>query len=82
LLATASGINAWIYNAMNISLALAKAGQLPRLFAQIAWGHATRGILVSVAMILLVVNFLNLGTLANITSAAFLIIYLAVYVAH
>jgi amino acid transporter len=82
LLATASGINAWIYNGMNISLALAKAGQLPRLFRQIVWRQATRGILASVAFILLIVNFMNLAMLANITSAAFLIIYLSVYVAH
>jgi len=82
LLATASGINAWIYNGMNISLSLAKAGQLPAIFGQQVWRKGTLGVLVSIAGILLAVNFLNLGTLANLTSAAFLIIYLAVYVAH
>ncbi len=82
LLATASGINAWIYNGMNISRSLAKAGQLPRLFSQVVWRKGTRGVLLSVAGILLIANFLDLGTLANITSAAFLVIYLAVYVAH
>jgi amino acid transporter len=82
LLATASGINAWIYNGMNISLALARAGQLPRLFSQVAWRQGTRGVFVSIAGILVAVNFAALGTLASITSAAFLIIYLAVYVAH
>lgn len=82
LLATASGINAWIYNGMNISLALARAGQLPRLFSQVVWRQGTRGVFVSIAGILVAVNFAPLGTLASITSAAFLIIYLAVYVAH
>ena len=82
LLATASGINAWIYNGMNISLSLAKAGQLPALFSRPVWRNGTLGVLVSMAGILLAVNFLNLGTLANLTSAAFLIIYLAVYIAH
>jgi amino acid transporter len=82
LLATASGINAWIYNGMNISLSLAKAGHLPRLFRHTVWRRGTAGILVSIAGILIAVNFLNLGTLANLASAAFLIIYLAVYVAH
>ena len=82
LLATASGINAWIFNGMNISLALAKAGQLPLLFSQVLWRQGTRGLFVSIAGVLVVVNFVGLGALANITSAAFLIIYLAVYVAH
>jgi len=82
LLATASGINAWIYNGMNISLALAKTGQLPRAFRRITWRNGTRGVLVSVAGVLMIVNLLDLAALANITSAAFLIIYLAVYVAH
>ncbi len=82
LLATASGINAWIYNGMNISLALSKAGQLPLLFSQPLWAKGTRGILVSMAGILAIVNFAGLATLANITGAVFLIIYLAVYVAH
>jgi len=82
LLATASGINAWIYNGMNISVALAKAGQLPRLFSQIVWRKGTRGMLVSIVGVLLLANFFALGTLASITSAAFLIIYLSVYVAH
>jgi len=39
-------------------------------------------VLSSIAAVLLIVNFFDLGTLANITSAAFLIIYLSVYVAH
>ena len=82
LLATASGINAWIYNGMNISLSLAKAGQLPKLFSQTVWRKGTRGLLLSFAGILLIANFLDLATLANITSTAFLVIYLAVYVAH
>jgi amino acid transporter len=82
LLATASGINAWIYNGMNISLSLAKAGQLPRLFSQIVWRQGTRGVLISIAGVLLILNFFDIGTLANVTSAAFLIIYLSVYVAH
>ncbi len=82
LVATASGINAWIYNGMNISLSLAKDGQLPALFSQKIWRNGTLGIAAILACILLALNFLDLGTLANLTSAAFLIIYLAVYVAH
>jgi len=82
LLATASGINAWIYNGMNMSLSLAHAGQLPALFRQKIWRNGTTGLVISIAGILFAENFLDLGTLANLTSAAFLIIYLAAYVAH
>ena len=35
LLATASGVNAWIFSAMKISATLAKAGQLPRMFSKL-----------------------------------------------
>lgn len=82
LLATASGINAWIYNGMNISLSLAKARQLPAMFGHQIWRNGTIGILVSLACILLALNLLDVGTLASLTSSAFLFVYLAVYVAH
>ena len=82
LLATASGINAWIFNGMNIALSLAKTGQLPRLFSHMVWRKGSLGLLASLGAILLAVNVLQLGALANVASAAFLIIYLAVHVAH
>jgi amino acid transporter len=34
LLATASGVNAWLFSVMKMALALAKAGQLPAIFRQ------------------------------------------------
>jgi len=82
LLATASGINAWIFNGMNISLSLSNAGQLPHLFTQVVWRNGTRGVLVSVAAILLVLNAFDLGALTRLASAGFLITYLGVQVAH
>ncbi len=82
LLATASAINATLYSSLNISRALAKKGQLPALFDQPAWGQGSRGLLWSVAGVLVMSNLLNLGSIANIASATFLISYLAVFVAH
>jgi len=82
LLATASAINAWVFNGMNISLSLAKAGQLPRVFTQGVWRKGTRGVLISITGVLLVLNLLDLGALARIASATFLITYLAVHIAH
>ena len=82
LLATASGINAFIFSSMQIALALAGAGQLPRSFGQRIWGDGTGGLLWGVAGVLLMINVFNLSAIANISSAAFLIVYLAIHVAH
>ncbi len=82
LLATASAVNAYIFAAMKIAVALARAGQLPRMFDEQVWRGGTRGMLLGVAGILLAVNIFNLDALAHIASATFLIVYLAVHVAH
>jgi len=82
LLATASGINAFIFSAMQIALALAGAKQLPQIFGRRIWGDGTRGLLFGAAGILLVINVFDLSAIANIASAAFLIVYMAIHVAH
>lgn len=82
LLATASAINATLFSGLNIARALADKGQLPALFAQKIWGQDTRGLVWGVAGILLMTNLLDLGAIANIASATFLICYLAVFAAH
>lgn len=82
LLATASGVNAWVFTAMQISVAMAKVGQLPRSFKQPIWRQGSQGILLSFAAMLLAINLLDLDALARIASATFLISYMAVHVAH
>lgn len=82
LLATASGVNAWLFSVMKMALALAKAGQLPAIFRQPVWRGGTKGVLLGVGGVLLVVNLFNLSAIASIASATFLITYLAVHVAH
>jgi amino acid transporter len=82
LLATSSAINATLFSGLNIAGALARKGQLPAAFDKPAWGAGTRGLLWSVAGILAMTNLLDLGAIANIASATFLIAYLAVFVAH
>lgn len=82
LLATASGINAFIFSAMQIALALAAAKQLPQVFGRRIWGDGTRGLLFGAVGILLVINLFDLSAIANIASAAFLIVYMAIHVAH
>ena len=82
LLATASGINAWVFTAMQISSAMAQVGNLPHMFARLVWYKGTLGLLLSVAAILLAINVLGLTALARIASATFLFSYFAVQVAH
>ncbi len=82
LLATASGVNAWIFSAMKISATLAKAGQLPRVFSKPVWRKGTRGLFTIVGVVLIALNSFNLDALAHIASAIFLISYLAVQVTH
>jgi amino acid transporter len=82
LLATASGINAFIFSEMNILLTMAKTGQLPKVFAQIVWRNGTLGLLLAVAAILLAINFFDLTALASIASAAFVFSHMAIQVAH
>lgn len=82
LLATASGINAYLFGAMKISKSMATAQQLPRMFAQILWRKGSRGYLLGAAAVLVAINTLNLKALADIASATFLMVYLAVHIAH
>ena len=82
LLATASAVNAYVFAAMKIAVALAQAGQLPRMFDQRVWREGTRGLLLGIGGVLLAINIFNLDALAHIASATFLIVYLAVHVAH
>ena len=82
LLATASGINAWVFTAMQISTAMARAGQLPEMFTQLAWRKGTIGLFVGIAAIVLAINFFDLTALANIASSAFIFSHMAVQVAH
>jgi amino acid transporter len=81
LLATASAINATLFSALNIMEAMGKAGTLPAMFARPVWRKGTAGLLLSVGVVLLLTVALNLGALANVASATFLLCYLAVFVA-
>ena len=82
LLATASGVNAWIFSAMRISSTLASAGQLPRMFGKPLWHQGTRGMFIIVTGVLVALDAFDLDALAHIASAVFLVSYLAVQVAH
>lgn len=82
LLATASAINGNFYGMMQMAPALARTGHLPRMFGVPVWGTCTRGMVLAVAALLVVMNIFDLSALAHIVSATFLIAYLSVHVAH
>lgn len=82
LFATASAINASIFSALEISRELAHRGQLPPVFARAAWGQGTHGLVWSAGAVLVMINLFDLSRVAHIAGAAFLVCYLAVFVAH
>jgi amino acid transporter len=82
LLATASCINAWMFTEMQLSMAMAEASQLPRIFKQLVWRKGTFGLLLGVGGILLAINVLDLTALASIASTTFMLSHMAVQVAH
>ncbi|MBC3249780.1 amino acid permease [Serratia fonticola] len=81
LLATASAINATVFSAFNIMSSMGMNGTLPAMFKQTLWRQATRGNIVAAIVVLVLSLSLDLGSLANVASATFLICYLAVFFA-
>lgn len=82
LFSTASAINATLYGGANVSYVLAKKGQLPPQFNRRTWHGSREGLFITAALVLIFANFLQLDGIAMLGSAAFLIIYGSVNVAH
>lgn len=82
LFATSSAINASIFCTLEVSRGLAEKGQLPAVFGRAAWRQGTRGLVWSAGAILVMVNLFDLGAIAQVAGATFLISYLGVFAAH
>lgn len=82
LFSTASAINATLYGGANVSYVLAKNGQLPAQFNRRTWHGSREGLFITAALVLIFANFFQLGGIAMLGSAAFLIIYGSVNIAH
>ena len=82
LFATSSAINANLFCSLEISKELAARGQLPADFARTSWRHGTRGLVWAAGAILVMVNLFDLGAIAQVAGATFLITYLGVFAAH
>ncbi len=73
LLATASAINATLYAVTQISYTLAKEGELPKVYEHNIF-HNTEGLVISALLIVPMILFLNLATIASIASVTVLLI--------
>lgn len=82
LFATASGIMASLFCAVEISRGMVARGHLPDALGKAAWRQGTTGLFWATALILVLVNLVDLGSIAQIASATFLICYLGIFVAH
>jgi amino acid transporter len=82
LFSTSSAINATLYGGANVSYIIAKEGELPSFFERKVWHGNREGLLITTGIVLLFVNLLDLEGIAMLASASFLLIYLAVNIAH
>jgi amino acid transporter len=81
LLATSSSVNAGIYPANGLSIALAEKGQFPPVFARRV-RNGTVGLLINAGLILILTTIFDLSAIANLGSATALLGFLVVSIAH
>jgi amino acid transporter len=82
LFSTASGIDATLYGSARVSYVLAKYREVPPFFERSVWRRSTEGLFITAGLTLLFVNLFDLSGIAVLCSAAILIIYLVVNIAH
>jgi amino acid transporter len=82
LLSTSSAVNATMFGAANVSYQIARDGQLPATFTKARWNRHVEGLFITAGLSVVFVLAFNLGPIAMMASAAFLLVYAAVNVAH
>jgi amino acid transporter len=82
LLSTSSAVNATLFGAANISYQIDKDGQLPASFTRRLWDRNIEGLFITTGLVIMLVLSFDLGAIAMMGSAAFLLVYAAVDVAH
>jgi amino acid transporter len=81
LLATSSSVNANIYAAVGSTATLAESGLFPPVFGQRAHVGGTRGLVISVALVLLLAGFVDLTAIASLGSVVALAIFMVTSIA-
>jgi amino acid transporter len=82
LLSTSSAVNATLFGAANVSYQVAKDGELPQIFTRKVWSRNSEGLFITAALVIVFVVLFDLGPIAMMGSAAFLIVYAAVSLGH
>jgi len=82
LISISSALNSALYGGANVAYALAKKGELPRFFDRRVWFSEPEGLYITAGLGMFLAVFLNLSGIAEVTTIAFLMIYIAVDLAH
>jgi amino acid transporter len=82
LFSTSSAINATVFGAANASYQIAKDGELPAAFTRRVWAQSQEGLYLTAGLAIAFVLLFDLGPIAMMGSAAFLLVYAAVNAAH
>ncbi len=82
LFSTASAINATLFGGANVSYLMAKKGELPKFFDRNTWHNSKEGLFITSFLVIIFTILLDLGSVAMMGSAAFLLIYAGVNFAH
>lgn len=81
LIATASAINATLYAATQVGYTLAKNGNLPDIYERNIF-HNTEGLIISALIVVPIILFFDLGTIAAITAIIVLLIQGLTHIGH
>jgi amino acid transporter len=81
LLATSSSVNATLYASNGFTGTLAKVGQFPPVFGARSGLGKHGGLLITIVLTLILVNFFNLSTIASVGSAVSLSVFVLVGIA-
>jgi amino acid transporter len=81
LLATASSVNSNIFASGNLTLTLSELTQFPPIFGQPGRFRGTRGVTITVILVLILANAFDLSAIASLGSAVSLVVFLVVALA-
>lgn len=82
LFSIASALNATLFGGANVAYALAKDGELPKLFDRKLWFGSAEGLYLTAGLGIVFAMTFNLNGIASITSGIFMVIYLFVLYSH
>lgn len=82
LFSTASAINATLFGGANVSFNVAHERELPEVLDRKVWEGAKVGLFVTAGAVALLAALVPLSAIANTGSAAFLVVYTFVCIAH